>query len=370
MEVPYSQLKDEHLRSPASVYLITGEETVYYRAFVDRLRHALEIPTGGVDEVVLDARNTPPHSIATQVQTIPMESERKLVVVQAVNRYGPNDLKLLTDLVTKVPPFSVLALIPLLGGEETESSKAGWKALTEAVKAHGVLVVCKALKGKELTRYLTEYARQHGKELGTEEANLLLTLVDGVAETAIQELEKLCLYVGARPAITLADIQTAVSPSQQAQVFALVDAVVEGNTAGALQQLKRLFQSGAPHTETALKTLALIARHYRLLWGVRILLEHQQPLKEPKKVSPDVAHLLLQEPNVLTVLERQPYLTDKLRKQASQLSWEAFQSASTAIKSADFALKGLLPGVNPAEIMERLVIKLTTGVGKIPYGRH
>ena len=66
---------------------------------------------------------------------------------------------------------------------------------------------------------------------------------------------------------------------------------------------------------------------------------------------------------MLNVLERQPYLANKFRDQALRLSWRQLRSASEALKDADMALKGLLPGVNPAEIMERLIIKLTTGVG-------
>ncbi|CUU06372.1 MAG: DNA polymerase III subunit delta [Armatimonadetes bacterium] len=363
MEIPYLQLRDEALRAPASVYLLTGEEPVYHRAFVERLRHALDIPHGSPDESVLDARETPPAQIALQAQTIPMESEKRLIIVHAVNRYTANDLKQLTDLVPRVPPFTVLVLLPLVGAEESEASKAGWKALTDAVKAHGVVVVCKPLRGRDLAKQLIDFAREQGKELGNAEADLLLTLVDGVAETAFHELEKVCFYVGARPTITAHDIQTVVSPSQQAQVFALVDAIVEGNASGALRQMKLLFTTGTPATETALKTLALIARHYRLLWGVKILLEHRQSLKEPKKVPPEITAMLVQEPNVLNVLERQPYLANKFRDQALRLSWRQLRSASEALKDADMALKGLLPGVNPAEIMERLIIKLTTGVG-------
>lgn len=362
MEISYPQLKDELLRASGRVYLLTGEEGVYYRAFLERLRVALEIPPNSTDEVTLDARETAPHLVAMQVQTVPMESERKLVVVHAVNRYPASELKQLTELVRKVPPFTVLVLVPMFGGEESDTSKAGWKSLTESVKAHGTVIACKPLKGKDLARHLIEYARGQGKELGSEEANLLMALVDGSAETALQELEKVCFYVGARPVITGDDIQTVVAPSQQAQVFALVDAIVEGHSASALQQLKRLFQSGTPQAETALKTLALIARHYRLLWGVRVLLEHRQPLREPKKVSSEIAQMLVQEPNILSVLERQPYLIEKFRKQALHLSWEQFRTVNDALKETDMALKGLLPGVNPTEIMERLIIRLTMGL--------
>lgn len=363
METPYlqyAQLKDEHFRNPAPVYLLEGEEGVLRREFLTRLRRALGIETGSVDESVLDARETPLNTLILHAQMVPMESARRLVLVQAVERYSANDHKALAEFVSRVPPFTCLVLATSIGGDEPSTpSTASWQALVKAVARYGKALQFKPLKGEALVKRLMAEAQAQGKQLTREQANLLLELVDGVASRALEELQKVMLYVEPRSAITNADILQVVSPSQQAQVFALVDALIAHDAPTALRQLQLLFQAGTPQQDVALKTLGLIARQYRILWNVRTLLEYRQRLDKPSQIDPTVAQKLLREPDVVQILTKQPYLRERLQQQAERATWSQLCQAFESLHSADLALKGLQPSVNPAEIMERLVIKLT-----------
>ncbi|MCS6924074.1 MAG: DNA polymerase III subunit delta [Fimbriimonadales bacterium] len=355
----YTDLKASDWRNPATVYLLEGEEPVQQREFLTQLRQALQLAPGSLDESVLDARETPTATLQGVVQTIPIEAARRLVILQAVNRYSAAELQHLTRLIEQVPPFTVLVLIPT-PTEEGDGAKAAWDALVKAVERHGLVVRLTALTGAALTRRLVEQAQAAGKRLRPEDAEYLQMLVDGVAERALAELEKVILYVEPRPEISRLDIEMTVSSSQQAQVFKLVDAVVARDARAAMQQLRLMFQSGARAEETALKTLALIARQYRLLWGMRTLLAYQQPIKQPNRISAEVAQKLPKDPDVLQVLTRQAFLQDRLQKQAERLSLAQLCYAFWAIAEADLALKGLRPAVNAAEIMERLIVRLTT----------
>ncbi|GIV07174.1 MAG: DNA polymerase III subunit delta [Fimbriimonadales bacterium] len=354
----FNELRASDWRMPAPVYLLEGEELVQQREFLTALRRALRLQPGSLDEATLDARETPIAALGGIVQTIPMEAERRLVLLHAVNRYNANDLQALAKLIPQTPPFACLVLLTS-PADESESAKAAWNALTKAVEQHGMVVKLTALTGKTLTNRLVETAQAAGKQLRAEDAEYLQTLVDGVAERALAELEKVILFVEPHSEITRLDIDRTVSPSQQAQVFKLVDSLVARDAHAALRQLRLMFQSGTRAEEVALKTLALIARQYRLLWGVRALLQYQQPVKQPSKVSPEVAAKLPKDPDVLQTLQRQAFLQEKLLKQAERLSLAQLCGTFQAIYDADSALKGLSPSVNAAEIMERLIIRLT-----------
>lgn len=354
----FIELRASDWRTPALVYLLEGEERVQQREFLTTLRRALKLQPGSIDEAVLDARETPVAVLGGAVQTIPMESERRLVILHAVNRYSANDLQALAKLVPQTPSFACLVMLTT-HADESESAKAAWNALTKAVEQHGIVVKLTALTGQTLTKRLEEMAQAAGKQLRKEDAEYLQTLVDDVAERALAELEKVILFVEPRSEISRLDIDMTVSPSQQAQVFKLVDYVVARDARAAMRQLRLMFQSGTRAEETALKTLALIARQYRLLWGVRTLLQYQQPVKQPNKVSPEVAAKLPKDPDVLQTLQRQAFLQGKLQQQAERLSLAQLCGAFQAIHDADLALKGLRPSVNAAEIMERLIIRLT-----------
>ncbi|MCS6919535.1 MAG: DNA polymerase III subunit delta [Fimbriimonadales bacterium] len=355
----YGELKASDWRAPATVYLLEGEEPVLQREFLAQLRRALQITPGSIDEAVLDARETPVSALSGTTQTIPMEAERRLVILHAVNRYSAADLQSLTRLVEQIPPFSCLVLLPSQA-EESESAKAAWNALVKAVEKHGMVVKLTALTGATLTRRLVDKAQESGKRLRPEDAEYLQTLVDGAAERALAELEKVILFVEPHNEISRLDIDMVVAPSQQAQVFKLVDSVVARDARAAMRQLRLMFQSGTRAEEIAMKTLALIARQYRLLWGVRTLMQYQQPVKQPNRISPEVAQKLPKEPDVLQTLTRQPFLQERLLKQAERLSLAQLCKAFHAVEEADLALKGLRPSVNAAEIMERLIIRLTT----------
>ncbi|MCX7924280.1 MAG: DNA polymerase III subunit delta [Fimbriimonadales bacterium] len=355
----YGELKASDWRTPVTVYLLEGEEPVLQREFLAQLRQALQVPPGSIDESVLDARETPVATLGAAIQTIPMESARRLVILHAVNRYSAADLQSLASIVERVPPFACLVLLPS-PTEESESVKAAWNALMKAVEKSGMVIKLTALTGATLTRRLVERAQEAGKRLRPEDAEYLQTLVDSAADRALAELEKVILFVEPHSEISRLDIDMVVAPSQQAQVFKLVDAVVARDARAAMRQLRLMFQSGTRAEETAMKTLALIARQYRLLWGVRTLLQYQQPIKQPQRIDPEFARKLPKDPDVLQTLTRQAFLQDRLQKQAEQLSLAQLCQAFHAIEEADLALKGLRPSVNAAEIMERLIIRLTT----------
>jgi hypothetical protein len=153
----YSELKASDWRTPATVYLLEGEEPVLQREFLAQLRRALQVEAGSIDEAVLDARETPTATVGATVQTIPMESERRLVILTHANRSSPNELQALARLVEQVPPFACLVLLPA-PADESEGAKAAWNALAKAVEKHGLVVKLTALTGASLTRRLVAEA--------------------------------------------------------------------------------------------------------------------------------------------------------------------------------------------------------------------
>jgi DNA polymerase III subunit delta len=74
------------------------------------------------------------------------------------------------------------------------------------------------------------------------------------------ELEKLTIYVGARP-ITLADVQALVTGNREASVFELVDAIMDKRPDAALEVTERLLFSGA----SGPYLISMIARQARMV---------------------------------------------------------------------------------------------------------
>lgn len=359
MELNYGKLSDSDLRSPATVYWLAGEEELLKKEFIQRLRDALPMPPGSFDETVLDARDTNAGAIMNSLLTAPIEQDRKFVLVRSAQRLKPNDQASIAKHLDALPDWVCLVLWQDLETEETDSRKNTPNALMNAVKQHGVLMQFDSLTGATLEKRLIALAKANQKSLNNQTARALMNLVDGVATRAIAELEKVMFYVDMRQEITVHDVEQVVSPSREAKVFALVEAIAEGKTTSALQHLDHLFQSGARPDEVALKTLALIARQYRLIWGARAMLDARYSLQAPEKVPKEWAQKLPKDPHLLNTLQRQAFLRSRLQRQAEQMPRAHLEQAFQTILNTDLALKGMKPGVNPIEVMERLVLKLS-----------
>jgi len=359
MELAYSKLKAENWKPPAKVYLLTGEEETTKKEFIARLRDTIEVQPGSFDETILDAREAKGDQIVGAALTVPVEGDRRLVIVSAVQRLAGRDMELLIRSVPQLPDWTCLVMWQEGEAEEGEKGTKGMSALVSVVKEHGVVLQFEPLAGAVLEKRLIETASNRGKSLNAAGARYLINLVGGSAGRAFAELEKAILFVDPRTEITERDLDQIVSPSREAKVFELVEAVADGKPEAAMARLQELFQTGSRPEETALKTLALIARQYRLVWGVRALLDSHCSLQNPEKVPKELAQKLPKDPNVLQVLQRQAFLRSRLQRQAERLSRSQLASAFEAIRRADLALKGMEPGANAIEIMERLVLHLS-----------
>ena len=84
-----------------------------------------------------------------------------------------------------------------------------------------------------------------------------------------QELEKLVLFVGERPAIRAQDIEEIFADHGEGWIFDLTRALGDRNAAGALSQLARLLAQG----EHPLRLLGTVASEVRRLFSARQLLD-------------------------------------------------------------------------------------------------
>lgn len=362
MEVAYFKLKEEALANPARCYLLTGTEETLKKEFLQRLRNALQIEPGSFDETLLDAKEVGSALIVGAMLTAPLESSRRLVIVRHVQRLPAREVAPLAKAIASLPEWCCLVLWVEVEPEDTpgaEQRKATVQKLTEAVRQEGVLLKFDPFAGAELEKRLIAYAARQGKKLEPAAARYLLTLVDGAADRAFAELEKALYFVEPRQQITEHDLDQVVSPTREARVFALVEAIAEGKASTALERLQELFQTGARPEEVALKTLALIARQYRLIYQARGVLDHGCSLHQVERIPPSLSQQLPKEPNLIRVLQHQPFLRSRLQRQAERLTHAQLGAAFEAIKEADLALKGMEAGISAVAIMERLVLKLS-----------
>jgi len=116
------------------------------------------------------------------------------------------------------------------------------------------------LRAKSLKVWIQERVTKESSTITPQAVNLLAELIGGNLWVMDSEIAKLLLYTQGRP-IDGEDVRQLVSYAQEANIFILVDAVLEGQTRTAQSMLHRLYQEGASPNYI----LTMISRQFRLV---------------------------------------------------------------------------------------------------------
>jgi len=171
---------------------------------------------------------------------------------------GPGEWEGLDSYVKQLPNTTVLVLID----EEVKSNNPLLKKISSLAEVRSFPL----LRGNDLKTWIRQRVKEEGGSITPQGVNLLAELVGGDLWAMEGEIRKLLLYGQERP-ISEDDVRRLVSCIQEANIFALVDAVAEGRTELAQRILHRLYDEGVAPTYV----LTMITRQFRLIAQAREL---------------------------------------------------------------------------------------------------
>jgi len=212
---------------------------------------------------------------------------------------------------------------------------------------------------------IREMVSAAGKSIDEEAVASILNRAGSTMRGLVSEMEKLLLYVGARPAIRTADVLEVFRHSREANIFDLTNAVSSRDAGRALLALRSLLTQREP-APLILNVLAgeirnlIIARSALDRWldgrldpaisfetfRVRVL----PRLKEPREGDDGSAARLL---------EMTPFRAYHLLRGASRFSLARLIQGLEAIHETDLTLK--TSGHPEALLLEQLLIKICPG---------
>ena len=166
----------------------------------------------------------------------------------------------LADYLDALPPTTVL----VLRDGPIAPANPLLKALSGKVAGRHFAM----MRGRELQAWITARARETGAKMTPRAVALLAEFCGGDLRLLEQEVRKLALYAGDSE-IDDETVRGLVSSAREARVFDLIDAVVQGRRAVAMQTLELLLSQGEP----VLRILNLLARQVRLMVQAKGLAE-------------------------------------------------------------------------------------------------
>ncbi len=325
---PYQVLADN---GPQPVYLIDGEERVLVDEFVTALRDASVPPHArdfNFDQ--FSGRSVSVARVLDAALTFPAFSERRLVVCQHADKLDFEEgLDAFLAYLKNPSPTSVVLFVAEKFDARTKMYKAAQKAK--------VTVRFSSPSAREMPDVVRARARSMKIDVDARAVRALVDAVGTDVGAATQALEVLSLYVG-EPArkITADDVENVVAVTKEENIFKLVDAIGSGNRAAVMEGLHGILGVSREHP---LRTLAMVARHYRNLTKARAALDAGLPRGE-----------------IQALVGVPPFVMDNLLSQARRHDLQALARGLAAVTATDRDLKG--GALDGTRAMERLVFRL------------
>lgn len=314
------------------IYVITGKEESLVNAecenLLDKLLQPHEKPTGLFNA---DPSRVPTSEVLDELRTAPFLTNKRIVVIKGADDFVSKNRHLLENYFDNPCPTGILIL--------TVSSWPATTKLAKKLPKVGKLIKTVEPKPWQLARRLVEYAKDaHGKKLTTDAAELLIELAGDELTRLYGEIDKLALFANDEKSITESHIESLIGHNRIFGVFAVIDSIIAGNVAGAVDRLRNMF---AEDKTTEYTVVGAFAFHFRRMFDAKVLLA--------KGVhSGEVVKRLRIWGN-----------KDGFFSQVRRMSLGQIGSTLQRLATIDFKIK---TGQTKAEVaIEQLVLKLTAG---------
>jgi DNA polymerase III subunit delta len=324
-----------------SAYLIIGTD----RPKVTRALRRLRDRVGEAATEHLSAHDASGEDVAAACNALGLFTvERRLVIVDSVERWKAEDVKAAAEYLKRPAPTTVLALV----GEVKRDS-----ALAKAVvKAGEVLSYDLPTKGRgskaDLPKWVEQQFKERGVQVDRDAARALVELVGENADEILTEVDKLTTWA-AGEAIHEREVADLVPARAEIPPFDLTDAWGRRDVAAVLEASERLVErSGDAPRDVLLRTAGLLTNHISRVRECQAL--------DAEGIPPSAG---------AERLKRNRFYVQKLYEQARNFSPDELGDATVRLAELDWALKGgsKLPG---ELIFARTLVEITRGAAAAP----
>ncbi len=251
------------------LYLFHGEEDYLRDYYLETIRKKL-LPAGAetFNLHVFQGKELELQDLEDCVDAFPMMNDRTVIIVYDYDLYKNEERRdkleaMLQDLPDYVCLIFVYDLLPFPAKGNTKLGKL--------IKKIGITVEFQPQQQSDLNAWIRRHFKALGKEIDNSTAEYLTFLCGGLMTGLDGEIEKIGSYAkGAK--ITKEDIDAVATPVLDAQVFAMSNAIGEGNFDQAMGVLSELYQMN----EAPIKILAVLGTQLRQMWSARVTLEQKK----------------------------------------------------------------------------------------------
>ncbi len=317
------------------LYLFYGEEEFLIQEALDLIiKETIDPAARDFNFNIFYCRDTPASEMISIAQTLPLLSEKRLVIAKDIDAYKAADIDEIVPYLQDPSPSTCLVMV-------SNQAKYDKKAVTSAVDAHGAVARFYPLLDRELTGWIEGWCRTRNLSIQRDAAQYLCQILGNDLRKIANELQKVEIFIKERKGITYEDVKSIAGDFRDYTPFDLASALGRKDREKALLILVRLIQEG----ESPIGLLGSIA------WNFRRLL--QAKTMEASGMGPDEIMKKLRPPVIF-------HQTGLFREQMRRYTIDELKGIFTVLLSTDRDLKS--SGLNGRLVLERMILRLC-GVG-------
>ncbi|MFQ6036788.1 MAG: DNA polymerase III subunit delta, partial [Sedimentisphaerales bacterium] len=259
------------------LYILHGEDDFSLHEALEEIKKGIGDQTAlTTNTTVLDGQQVTVAQLPAICEAMPFLAEKRLVIIYGLlERFEPrvksgrqkkstsvasrqDESKSLGEYLGRIPDSTVLVLID----GKIKSQNPLFRELSPKARVKSFPL----LKDAKLRQWIQGRVAENGGSISPQAVNLLARFVGGNLWIMANEIDKLALFTLGRR-IEEEDVRRVVSYAQEANVFAMIDAILEFKAGVAEQLLEQLLQQGAPPAGL----LVMLTRQVRLMVRIKEL---------------------------------------------------------------------------------------------------
>ena len=252
------------------LYILHGEDDYSRNQYLSEIKRSLGDPAMlATNTSVFEGAKLSPDELKGVCETVPFLAEKRLVIIEGLlGRFEPkggirrtkkagnkggDNAKAFAEAMSHIPESTVIVLTD---GSRIKSTNS----LLKLLSPQGEVRAFPLLREPMLKQWIEKEVTAQGAAISPQAVDLLAKMVGANLWVMSGEITKLTLYTGGRR-IEAEDINKVVSSAQEANVFAMVDAILEAKAGVAERLLEQLMGRGA----SPAYLLTMLTRQVRLV---------------------------------------------------------------------------------------------------------
>ena len=313
------------------VYLFYGKENYLKEDISKKLRNRLiDSAYSEFNYNVFYGEKLSINEVINDLDTLPLMSKHKLVVIKEAEKINKNDETKLINYFNRLSLKSNFSTLIIIYKESSPN-----KELITAIKRIGIVANFSITDKAKLALWIKSKFKQSNKKITQEALFYLQSIVDSDLGRLFNEIEKIDIYTKDQQIIEKEDVMITMGGSEAVNIFKVLDSVGDKDIINAIDGLVKLNQGNLHH----LSIFAMIYRQIKLIFQTKLLLANGFNFKEVEKK-----------------LKLPYFVVEKMIKQSKKYTFKEIDKSYELLNIADLELKDSQK--EPKIILEELVMNI------------